>query len=435
AEVCYDRLGCFSDQNPCRHITKTLGAQPWSPEMINTRFLPYTRQNPNTTSGWNLTASNLQLSDKPGRRVFITHGLSDNADGWVSNMCKAILEVEDINCIGVDWRKGSASILAYVEALNNIRVVGAEIAYLLKVLQENLMYPASAVHLIGHSLGAHASGEAGKRHSGIWRITGLDPARQFFEDTPEEVRLDSSDASFVDVIHTDTGPIGVGIKKPIGHFDFYPNGEGNMIGCPSKLSVITNINGLTCNHFRAFHYYTESVKNPGGFLAYPCENYNSFKSGACFPCPEGGCPSMGHFAHLSKGVTAKQQTFYLNTGSDISHLASWRYKVSVTLCGSGRFSGDFFVSLFATGGDTGEYEIESTNRSPGNTFSGFMDLGFELGTVNQVTCKWKPKFLNIFKVQFGAERIVVQSGKDGSSATFCTSGTVRENVLQTLKPC
>ena len=38
-------------------------------------------------------------------------------------------------------------------------------------------------------------------------FSGLDPAQPCFEGTPEEVRLDPSDAIFVDVIHTDSAPI------------------------------------------------------------------------------------------------------------------------------------------------------------------------------------------------------------------------------------
>lgn len=38
-------------------------------------------------------------------------------------------------------------------------------------------------------------------------LSGLDPAEPCFQGTPEEVRLDPSDAMFVDVIHTDSAPI------------------------------------------------------------------------------------------------------------------------------------------------------------------------------------------------------------------------------------
>lgn len=37
-------------------------------------------------------------------------------------------------------------------------------------------------------------------------LSGLDPAQPYFQGTPTEVRLDKTDADFVDVIHTDTAP-------------------------------------------------------------------------------------------------------------------------------------------------------------------------------------------------------------------------------------
>lgn len=43
-----------------------------------------------------------------------------------------LLTVEDVNCICVDWSKGSKC--QYTQASNNIRVVGAEIAYFVNVL-------------------------------------------------------------------------------------------------------------------------------------------------------------------------------------------------------------------------------------------------------------------------------------------------------------
>ena len=60
-------------------------------------------------------------------------------------------------------------------------------------------------------------------------IVGLDPAGPLFASTPPAVRLDPSDATFVDVIHTDAKRWG--IEQPCGHIDFYPNGGVNQVGC------------------------------------------------------------------------------------------------------------------------------------------------------------------------------------------------------------
>lgn len=72
--------------------------------------------------------------------------------------------------------------------------------------------PVSSFHLIGHSLGAHMSGHTGTYLRKVYglalpRITGLDPAEPYFNDTHAVTRLDPTDADFVDVIHTDDSPI------------------------------------------------------------------------------------------------------------------------------------------------------------------------------------------------------------------------------------
>ncbi len=41
----------------------------------------------------------------------------------------------------------------------------------------------------------------------LGRITGLDPAEPHFEKTHPMVRLDETDAFYVDVIHTDANPL------------------------------------------------------------------------------------------------------------------------------------------------------------------------------------------------------------------------------------
>lgn len=60
------------------------------------------------------------------------------------------------------------------------------------------------------------------------RITGLDPASPKFDGADEDGRLDTTDANFVDVIHSCAGILG--IKQSIGHVDFFPNnGEGKNV--------------------------------------------------------------------------------------------------------------------------------------------------------------------------------------------------------------
>lgn len=108
---------------------------------------------------------------------------------------------EDCIVICVDWEAG-ASLPNYVKAAANTRLVGKQLAMLLKGLQDFKGLELARVHLIGFSLGAHVSGFAGSDLPGLKRITGLDPAGPLFEAQHPKARLDSTDANFVDVIHS-----------------------------------------------------------------------------------------------------------------------------------------------------------------------------------------------------------------------------------------
>ncbi|KAK3594254.1 hypothetical protein CHS0354_020436 [Potamilus streckersoni] len=136
------------------------------------------------------------------------------------------------------------------------------------------------MHLIGYSLGAHIAGYAGERIPGTGRITGLDPAGPLFEGKDPLVRLDSTDASFVDVIHTDG--TGFGMKSSIGHVDFYPNGGINQPGCTASISdllfklikgeIKAMKKGISCSHMRSVLMFTESINTKCWFFSFPNEN-------------------------------------------------------------------------------------------------------------------------------------------------------------------
>ncbi|XP_002756664.1 pancreatic lipase-related protein 3 [Callithrix jacchus] len=449
-EVCYERLGCFKDGLPWISTFSTeLGGLPWSPEKINIRFLLYTIRSPNAYQEISAVNSlSIQASYFGTDKITRINIAGWKTDGkWQRDMCNVLLQVEDINCINLDWINGS---LEYIHAVNNLRVVGAEVAYFIDVLMKKFGYSPSKVHLIGHSLGAHLAGEAGSRIPGLGRITGLDPAGPLFHNTPKEVRLDPSDAIFVDVIHTNAARIffelGVGTIDTCGHLDFYPNGGKHMPGCEDLLTPLLTLNFnaykkevasfFDCNHARSHHFYAESILNPDAFIAYPCRSYTSFKAGNCFFCPKEGCPTMGHFAdrfHL-KNMKTNGSYYFLNTGSH-SPFARWRHKLSVKLSGSKVTQGTIFLHVSGTIGKTGEFAVASGELKPGMTYAKLIDADVDVGNITSIQFTWKKHLFEHSQNKLGAEMVTDISGKYGYKSTFCSQDIVGANIAQNLKPC
>uniref|UniRef100_A0A8B9L0W5 Triacylglycerol lipase n=1 Tax=Astyanax mexicanus TaxID=7994 RepID=A0A8B9L0W5_ASTMX len=447
AEVCYGSLGCFSDDYPWSgSFERPIARLPWSPSSINTRFLLFTRDNPSNYQVISASQSSISGSKYQSYRKtrFVIHGYIDKGDeNWLLDMCKTMLTVEDVNCICVDWKTGGRTL--YTQAANNIRVVGAQVAELVAVFRDNFGQSPDNVHLIGHSLGAHCAGEAGRRTPGLGRITGLDPAEPYFQGCPELVRLDPSDARFVDAIHTDGLPmvpyLGFGMSDPVGHVDFYPNGGDEMPGCDKNLiSQIVDIDGIwegtrdfaACNHLRAYKYYSDTIVTPSGFLGYPCNNNKLFQSGDCFPCADGACATMGHFADTYKG--SSNQKFFLNT-ADSKPYPRWRYKVTVTIDGSRTNTGYFNVALYTSSENTRQYQIHSGTMTPGKTYELPIDVEKDVGDVTYVKFLWNNNVINPLLPTFGATQITVQRGRDRRVFKFCGKDQVRENILQTLTAC
>ncbi|XP_066150637.1 uncharacterized protein [Euwallacea fornicatus] len=174
----------------------------------------------------------------------------------------------------------------YLTAAQNTRVVGEYAAQFVDYMVSRGLYLPS-LHLAGLSLGAHMAGVCGSnvKSGRIRRITGMDPAGPLFTKWPKSLKLDASDAEFVDVIHTDAGIFGY--PNQIGHVDFWPNkGIAPQPGCNLNEVKKRNPDALMeyafCSHWRSYQFFAESVVNPRAFLgAVNCNNWGDYANGVC----------------------------------------------------------------------------------------------------------------------------------------------------------
>uniref|UniRef100_A0A8C5MCF2 Triacylglycerol lipase n=1 Tax=Leptobrachium leishanense TaxID=445787 RepID=A0A8C5MCF2_9ANUR len=350
---------CMAD-GMCYPTNPPYGATPERPiavlpMMAPVRFLLLSKSNKTKYQEISLTdPSTISKSDfnpKADTRVII-HGYTESGqEQWMLEMCQAFMQAGHCNCFVTDW--GSASMTIYAQAANTIFSAGNQLSTLLRILQS---MGSSHFHLVGHSLGSHIAAQAARIFHYVDRITGLDPAGIYFENTPYSVRLDKRHAKFVDVIHCNAVPfsqLGLGIIQPIGHFDFYPNKGKHMPECDSNrstnhLEVLCTLSPLLgpincsqdqlpcpehtkdvkftleslteykkkifCDHYQAIRYFTESITDMKKFQSFPCESVEKALAGECATDgPSEGFPTMGYHSIKSKSVTTSSQVFVLKT--------------------------------------------------------------------------------------------------------------------------
>ncbi|GBN23587.1 Pancreatic lipase-related protein 3 [Araneus ventricosus] len=183
-------------------------------------------------------------------------------------------------------------------------------------------------HCIGHSLGAHVCGHAARRVPNLNRVTGLDPGGiTIIRLLRDDILLKSTDADYVDVMHTSfiqTG-LGLGILQPIGDVDFYVNGGIDQKHCKfgneykvfkgDVLKIETVFDQNLCDHFIAIDYFTNSIRDDCEFLATECR---SFLKAVLNPILK-VCPSrsrltarMGFHSEKILGL-APRSAFYVDT--------------------------------------------------------------------------------------------------------------------------
>lgn len=81
------------------------------------------------------------------------------------------------------------------------------------------------------------------------------------QNTETIVRLDQSDAKYVDVVHSDMAYFvngGFGLKQKIGHVDFFPNGGSQQPGCEKNVSL-SGVEGVDTGGEENFENYRESL--------------------------------------------------------------------------------------------------------------------------------------------------------------------------------
>lgn len=239
-----------------------------------------------------LFASNMDFNSPT---VIYFHAFMEQpADGSGIMVREAYMQRGDTNVIMVDAHRLEAGPW-YFTAAQNTWYIGRFAAQFIDYLVTRGLN-LNSTHLVGHSLGAQAAGVAGSalKSGRVARLTGLDPALPLFSGLPLEQRLDTSDALFVDVIHTDAGIFG--FKEPIGHVDFYPNGgQSPQPGCELEVVIPKHLllNKFFCSHWRSYMFYTESVLRPSAFVAVECPSWKAFAKGKC---------SGARITHMGFGV-------------------------------------------------------------------------------------------------------------------------------------
>ncbi|XP_058445504.1 pancreatic lipase-related protein 2-like [Malaya genurostris] len=466
--VCYGVYGCFPITPPWTDERRPIALYPEKPSKINVRFPVFNKQTRSIPKFINLDDPDYlhQVGINPaGKIYFIAHGfLQSGKVKWIEQMVNRLLDQDQqgtATCVVVDWGGGSSP--PYNQASANIRLVGAITANVIHLIYEELsLRNLDNVHMIGHSLGAHLSGYTGfylQKDFGLklGRITGMDPAELAFTETNPIVRLDTTDAKYVDVIHSDATPfvpkIGLGLYEPIGHLDFYPNGGFNQPGCEQTFwkrrdgSFISSMyQFFSCSHVRSVSFFIESIQTKCPFIAITCESYEKFLAGDCFECERDGhmCFTFGfnsfdsfrRMEHANQIVGNRDIQAYLMTGEG-EPFCRTHYKVLIKVSDSeesvlhGGEVGRFHLSIYGHKGEHSDkmaFTKESELYEPGRNYTRVL-AGAGVGKPRKITVSWEynTSFLNpltwriLNSPRVYIEYIIVQSLEYRTRILLCPS--------------
>ncbi|CAM4586593.1 hypothetical protein PO909_031625 [Leuciscus waleckii] len=368
------------------------------------------------------------------RTFLIIHGWSVAGlfESWVYKLVTALFDREpSANVIVVDWLDRANQ--HYPKSAENTGLVGADVAKFIDWLEE-LDYPLEKVHLLGYSLGAHVAGVAGNlTNNKVNRITGLDPAGPSFENAESLRRLSPDDASFVDVLHTNTRgspDLSIGIQRPVGHVDIYPNGGTFQPGCTIQHTMkliatygIYNMDQIVkCSHERSIHLFIDSLVNRAHQIwAYRCGSRDSFNKGLCLSCRKNRCNKLGY--NVNKIRSSRSAKMYLKT-RDMMPYKVFHYQIKLHLFSDKNMTlleQPMKVSLFGTTDERDDISVIVPSLTSNSTVSFLVTSDKDIGELLMLNIHWeKDSYLYGFfsSNQFIIRRMRIKSGETQSKVIF-----------------
>ncbi|KAK7163752.1 hypothetical protein R3I93_007728 [Phoxinus phoxinus] len=364
----------------------------------------------------------------------IIHGWSVAGlfESWVYKLVTALFDREPhANVVVVDWLDRANE--HYPRSAENTRLVGADVAKFIDWLEE-LDYPLEKVHLLGYSLGAHVAGVAGNlTNNKVNRITGLDPAGPSFENAESLMRLSPDDASFVDVLHTNTRgspDLSIGIQRPVGHVDIYPNGGTFQPGCTLQHTMkliatygFYNMDQIVkCSHERSIHLFIDSLVNRAHqSWAFRCSSRDSFNKGLCLSCRKNRCNKLGY--SVNKIRSSRSAKMYLKT-RDMMPYKVFHYQIKLHIFSDKNMTlleQPLKVSLFGTTDERDDISVVVPSLTTNSTISFLVTSDKDIGELLILNVHWeKDSYLYGFfsTNQFTIRRMRIKSGETQSKVTF-----------------
>ncbi|XP_011268192.1 lipase member H [Camponotus floridanus] len=232
------------------------------------------------------------------RTIFYVFGYRETPEvANVQVMMEALCYERTDNVVLLDWSKHSDGF--YTKTFQKGEKVGSLFARSMRLLV-NSGLDSTKIYIVAHSLGVHIAGFVGKCNDFIIpRITGLDPANPLFY--PFGCYLTPKDATWIDIIHTDSG--GYGTLRHMGTAEYYVNG-GTRFQPGCKLGLPLSKTDF-CSHQKSVKLYAESKRHPTEFIAVNCSSYINYKKN---DCKDNLQTNVGYAASNVHG------SFYFSTG-------------------------------------------------------------------------------------------------------------------------